>query len=121
MENQDKNLPLLPDPLEDQPAALPQPAVQPVVPAQPPRRNYGRMLLIFGGVLVLLTLILFGSRLVELLNLRGSKAAVETSIQGQEFITGDWFEKDSQGNIHTGDNRVLFEFDSATNRLMLTR
>lgn len=84
MTNQNQNpLPLLPDPLEDRPVQLPptaSPQVQPKTADQPnpikPHRNYWRIGLISVGAVVVLLAILFGPRLAELLNLRGSKAAI---------------------------------------------
>lgn len=91
------NLPLLPDPLESQPTpALPTvtntPAVSqpPSMPNHKPRRNYLRISLIFGGTALVLLLVLFGSRLVDLLNLRGTKAGTSVDLDSDNFIGGDW-------------------------------
>jgi hypothetical protein len=123
MDNHDFNqLPILPDPLENQPVALSAPVESQVANQQPPlatrdsslatlhpRRNYLRAGLIFGGAIAILTLVLFGSRLIDLLNLRGTKAGQSVILNSDNFVDGNWFEKDSDGNLHDGDSRVLFE------------
>jgi hypothetical protein len=105
MDNQNP-LPMLPDPLEDQPAtpALPAPVVSVPTPVQPTvaavpvaptktlptgrqaRRNFWRVGLIAGGAVVILIFILFGSRISELLNLRGTKAGQSVLLDGGNFL-----------------------------------
>ncbi|MFA5010283.1 MAG: hypothetical protein WC553_03640 [Patescibacteria group bacterium] len=123
MNNHDFNqLPILPDPLENQATPLPISTEPQVVNQRSllatrdsslatlhPRRNYLRAGLIFGGAIAILTLVLFGSRLIDLLNLRGTKAGQSVILNSDNFVDGNWFEKDSDGNLHEGDSRVLFE------------
>ncbi len=100
MTNQNENpLPLLPDPLEDQPVQLP--VATPVLQLETankstpikPRRNFWRAGLISAGVVVVLLAILFGPRLTTLLNLRGSKAGESVTLSNTStpnFMGSGW-------------------------------
>jgi hypothetical protein len=120
MTNQNKNpLPILPDPLEDQPAQLP--AATPVLQLETaskststkPRRNFWRAGLISTGVVVVLLAILFGPRLTTLLNLRGSKAGESVTLSNTstpKFMDSDWSATPSNDAFVVEDGKLKLNY-----------
>ncbi len=119
MTNQDQNpLPMLPDPLEDQLAQLPTttPVLQLEITGKPspiptkPHRNFLRAGLISAGVVVVLLAILFGPRLTELLNLRGSKAGQSVILNNSNLQGTGWSATPHNNAFVVEDSKLMLNY-----------